>query len=218
MFEVSWGDRKMYLFFVFAVPMVLTLGTLAVWWNTRLMHPSPLPLGNIFPKLCAVIWEEVHNYCERNEQVPPGRNHLQWETRSNQASVCRGYIDDMASNTKLFLQVLRFEKRKIDPHKLSLQYETWETLTLRMVDEASALRWFLVKARAGLTLHSWVGVRVSWQAMETRLREYKVVEQDFVALVSMMSDEVYYTMLVERLGLSNWRLIYGGGSSETPAS
>lgn len=208
----------MALFLVLAVPFVLCLGICVVVSYVRFGRPTPLPLGNIFPKLCAIIWDEIRNYCERSEQMPFGLNHLQRETHSNQASICRGYVDDMASNTKLFLQVLRFEKKKIDPHKLSLQYETWETLTLRMVDEASALRWFLVKAHAGLTLRSWVGVRVSWQAMEKRLREYKLMEQDFLALVSMMSDEVYYNMLVERLGLSNWRLIDGGGSSETPAS
>jgi hypothetical protein len=211
----------MELLLVIAGPTILLLLALVALSYKFLKRPTPLPLGSIFPLVCAVIWDEIRNYCQYCEQPSSGRSRLQWETHSNQASVCRGYVDDMASNTKLFQQVLRFEKKKIDPRKSSLQYETWETLTLRMVDEASALRWFLVKAQAGLTLRSWAGVRLSRQAMEKMLVQYKQLEQDFLALVRIGSDEVYYNMLVERLGLSNfsnWRLIDGGGSPESPAS
>jgi hypothetical protein len=171
-----------------------------------------MPLGNIFPHVCAIIWDEIHNYCEYLEEASAEQSHLHREIRSSHASVSRRYMDGMASNTKLFLQVLRFEKKKIDPQKSSLHYETREILTLRMIDEASSLHWFLLKARASLTLRSWIGVRMSRQTMDKMLHEYKQLEQDFVALVQMASDEVYYNMLVERLGLSNWRLIDGGSS------
>lgn len=207
----------MALFFIFAAPFVLWVGLLALVSYLRVARPTPLALGSIFPYVCAVIWDEIHTYCEHIEQAYAARSHLQRETRSNQAIVSRRYVDGMSSNTKLFLQVLQFEKKKIDPRKSSLHYEPWETLTLRMVDEASALRWLLVKAQLGLALRSWVGVRMSRQAMDKILREYKQLEQDFVALIKMASDEVYYNMLVERLGLSNWRLI-DGGLPETPAS
>jgi hypothetical protein len=201
----------MNLFFLFVAPAIFIVGILTALSYKFLRRPSPLPLGSIFPLVCAVIWDEIHNHCEYIEQASTARNHLQRQVRSNQASVSRKYVGEMVLNTKLFLQVLRFEKKKIDPHKSSLQYETWETLTLRMIDEASSLHWFLLKARVGLTLRSWMGVRVSRQAMDKMLHEYKQLEQDFVALVRA-SDEVYYTMLVERLGLSNWRLIDGGSS------
>lgn len=206
----------MALFFVFAAPFVLCVGLLALVSYLRVVRPTPLALGSIFPYVCAVIWDEIHTYFEHIEQAYAAR-HLQRETRSNQAIVSRRYIDGMSSNTKLFLQVLRFEMKKIDPHKSSLHYEPWETLTLRMVDEASALRWLLVKAQLGLVLRSWVGIRMSRQVMDKILREYKQLEQDFMALIKMASDEVYFNMLVERLGLSNWRLI-DGGSPETHAS
>lgn len=206
----------MALFFVLGVPFILCLGIWALVSYAHVVNPTPLALGSIFPKLCAVNWDEIHNYCEHIEKV--NVDYLQREIRANHASVSRTYVDGMALNIKLFQQVLRFEKKKIDPHKSSLQYETWETLTLRMVDESSAVRWMVVKTRARLALRSWAGIRLSRQAMDKMLVEYKQLEQDFVALVRMASDEVYYNMLVERLGLSNWRLIDGGGPSETPAS
>lgn len=195
---------------IFAFSFLLYLGTWLFLSFMRLKRPTPLALGSIFPHLCAVIWDEIYDHCERIEQVNSASKYLQRETRSNQASVSRKYLDGMASNTKLFLQVLRFEKKKIDPQKSSLNYETREILTLRMIDEASTLHWFLIKARVALAGRSWMGVRMSRHAMDKLLREYKQLEQDFVALVSMASDEVYYNMLVERLGLSNWRLIDGG--------
>jgi hypothetical protein len=207
----------MNLFFVGAVPIAVILGIWAVSEYLRLRRPSALALGSAFPKLCVVSSDEIQSYFEDSNQGNYGGDHLRRETALQRSKVARRYVGQMAANTRLFQQVTRFEKLKIDPHKSSLEYETRETLILRLVDESSDVRWLLVKAQASLALRSCVGGTISVRTMRRILGQYKQLEQDFVALVGMASDDVYYTMLVERLGLSNWRLLEGG-SSETPAS
>jgi hypothetical protein len=196
--------------------MVLFLGICIFLWQMRLHRPSPLALGSAFPKLCVVSTDEIQAYSRNNEVENAHVKHLRRETYSKQAKVNKRYVGQMVDNTKLFQQIARFEKLKIDPYKSSLEYDTRETLTLRLVDEASSVRWFLFKAQTSLALRSWIGVRVSQRTVQKILGEYKQLEQDFVALVAMASDDTHYTMLVERLGLNNWRL-FDGGSSETPA-
>lgn len=204
----------MHFFLVAAVPIALVLGLYTVLFYLQLKRPSPKALGCAFSKFCVVSADEIKSYYEADENEDFA-DHLRREFASQQLRVSRRFVGLMASNTKLIQQVIRFEKLKINPHKSSLDYETRETLTLRLVDEASAVRWFLLKGQATLALRSCLGIRIGRQAMRNMLAEYKQLEQDFLALVRMGADEVYYTMLVERLGLSNWRLFDG---SSTPAA
>ncbi|MCI0420572.1 MAG: hypothetical protein L0312_15330 [Acidobacteria bacterium] len=44
------------------------------------------------------------------------------------------------------------------------------------------------------------------RALKALLAQYKHLEQEIVTLTSMAQDDCYYTMLVERLGLTNWGL------------
>jgi hypothetical protein len=84
---------------------------------------------------------------------------------------------------------------------------------LRLVDEAASVRWLLVRGQIGLSIRAFIGTKLRRQAVEKLLKlttEYKQLEQDAVALVGMATDDCYYTMLIERLGLSNWGLIDGG--------
>ena len=119
----------------------------------------------------------------------------------------------MTCNTTLLQQVARFEELKINPTQSSLDYSPRETLALRLADEAAALRWILIKGQIGIAVGAVVGTRIREEAVEKLLqltREYKQLEQDAVALVGMATDECYYEMLIERLGLTHWGLIEGG--------
>jgi hypothetical protein len=49
-------------------------------------------------------------------------------------------------------------------------------------------------------------LNVKQRALKARLAQYKHLEQEIVTLTSMAQDDCYYTMLVERLGLTNWGL------------
>jgi hypothetical protein len=111
----------------------------------------------------------------------------------------------MAWNAKLFKQALRFEKTKIDPAK-SLDSEPRETLVLELVDEAAATRWLLVKAQMSMAAPALLGLNMKQRALKALLAQYKHLEQEIVTLTSMAQDDCYYTMLVERLGLTNWSL------------
>jgi hypothetical protein len=44
------------------------------------------------------------------------------------------------------------------------------------------------------------------------LAYYKKLEDDIIELAGMAEDDCYRRMLIERLGLNNWRLIPGGGA------
>jgi hypothetical protein len=119
----------------------------------------------------------------------------------------------MTCNTKLFQQVVRFEVLKISSSKSSLDYSPRETLALRLADEAAAVRWVLIKGQIEIAVRAVSGTRIREEAVEKLLqltREYKQLEQDFVALVGMATDKCYYEMLIERLGLTEWGLIEGG--------
>jgi hypothetical protein len=203
----------MHVFIVIAVPIIVVVLIFARLSYVDLRTPSPIALGSALSKLCVVSADEIHDYCETGGNGISRPGHLLRQTGSKQAKVIRRYIEQMKWNTKLFQQVARFEELKIDPAKSSLDYETRETLALRLVDEAAAVRWLLVKGHVSLTIRAVTGTKLRRQAVE-KLRklttEYKQLEQDAVALVSMATDDCYYTMVVERLGLSNWGLIEGG--------
>jgi hypothetical protein len=198
---------------VFAAPMILLLG-IALWmYYAHIKHGSPVALGSALPKLCVVSADEIYFYCENAGKENEDGSHLRQQAWRKQLRVTRGYVGQMACNTKLFQRVALFEEMKIDPAKSSLEYETQETLILRLVDESAQVRWLLAKAQMGLAIRVFAGPRTRQQALAKVLQlvaEYKQLEQDVVALVGMASDDCYYTMLVERLGLSNWRLFDGG--------
>jgi hypothetical protein len=51
-----------------------------------------------------------------------------------------------------------------------------------------------------------LGLNVKQRALKALLAQYKHLEQEIVTLTSMAQDDCYHTMLVERLGLTNWGL------------
>lgn len=203
----------MNVFVMVGLPVVIVLIVLASVLYTQIRRPAPVALGSALPKVRVVSSDEIHEYCDN--RVSDTVSYSRRETRWKQLEVTRKYISQMTWNAKLFQQVARFEGLKIDPAKSSLDYAPRETLALRLAEEATAVRWLLVKGQIGITLRAVSGVRIRQEAAE-KLRqlvgEYKQLEQDAVALVGMATDDCYYTMLIERLGLSNWGLIEGGSS------
>jgi hypothetical protein len=51
-----------------------------------------------------------------------------------------------------------------------------------------------------------LGLNVKQRALKALLAQYKHFEQEIIPLTSMAQDDCYYTMLVERLRLTNWGL------------
>jgi hypothetical protein len=203
----------MHLFIVTGIPMIIAILLLGCLSYVELRKPSPIALGSALPKFDAVSVDEIHGYCKTRDDQIASPAHLRRQTDRNQATVIRRYIAQMTRNTKLFQQVARFEVLKIDPAKSSFDYETRETLALRLIEEANAVRWLLVKGQLDITKRKLGGEGVRRQAVETLLKltgEYKQLEQDAVAWVGMGADACYQEMLIERLGLSNWGLIDGG--------
>jgi hypothetical protein len=200
---------------VFAPIVIATLiGLMLAYYNIR--RPVPVALGSVLAKVCVVSADEIFAYCDTStpeEDIVP---HLRREAAWNQLAVSRRYIDQMTWNTRLFQQVARFEMLKIDPAKSSMQYATSESLTVSLAEEAAKVRWLLVKGQVALAVRRLPGLKVRTRAID-KLRElmteYKQLEEDAVALVRIAGDDCYYSMLVERLGLSGWRLIDGGSSA-----
>jgi hypothetical protein len=195
----------MMLFVECVVPFIVVVAVYIAKYWLDVSRPAPRALGSILPKLCVVSSDEIQLYCGLHEEEPAA-NHLQGELRRSQICVVWGYLRQMAWNTKLFQQALRFEKMKIDPAKSSLDYEPRETLVLELVDEAAARRWLLVKAQMSMAARALLGLNVTQKALKALLAQYKHLEQEIVTLTSMAQDDCYYTMLVERLGLTNWGL------------
>jgi hypothetical protein len=176
----------------------------------KLKYPSPLALGCIIPKLCAVGSAEILRYNKKEEDEQRTAKHLRREVRWKQFRVNWGSLCEEESNTMLFQRAVRFEKMKIDPAKSALEYEQREILILELVNQADDMRWTLFRAQAVLLLRTMLRLGIDQELFITLLAQYKKLEEDIVALAGMAEDDCYREMLVERLGLSNWGLIEGG--------
>lgn len=206
------GSVRMNVFIVIAVPVLLLIIICGFVLYMHVRQPSPVAIGSALPKFYAVSTDEIQDYRNGRTRENTDAGRMSRQARWKQVRVVREYIRQMIWNTKLFQQVARFEKLKIEPAKSSMQYKTFETLALRLVEESAAVRWLLIKGQIRLTVHAFTGGRISQRALELLLQlvlEYKHLEDDASAWVSMASDE-YHQMLIERLGLSNWGLIDGG--------
>jgi hypothetical protein len=205
---------KINVFIVIAVPFIIVASALVRLLYLQIRRPSPVALGSAFPKMCVVNSDEIHEY--RDDRKSDTASYWQPGTQWKQVRVTRKYIGPMTCNTKLFQQVARFEVLKINPSKSSIDYSPRETLALSLADEAAAVRWLLIKGQIGIAVRAVSGIGIREEAVERLLqltREYKQLEQDFVALVGMATDDCCYAMLIERLGLSNWWGLIEGGSS-----
>lgn len=196
------------------LPLALIAAAPLIRTYIKIKYPTPRALGEILPKLCVVAADEIRTYNELLEQERRLNPDLRRILRTNQIRINRSYLGQMAWNTSLFQEVLRFEAMKIDPAKSSFDYESRETLVLDLVDESTQLRWELTRAKRDLAICAALGRVVDQDSLTTLLGNYKQLEQDFIALTDMAEDTCYRDMLIERLGLINWNLV--GGESSTP--
>src|SRR5437016_8704324 len=206
----------MRLILELSLPIIIVL--VAIYFlrtYLTLKRPSPLALGCIIPKLCAVRSEEILRYNEVNEDDSRVASHLRREVLWMQSRVNSGYLREMAWNTTLFQCALRFEKMKIDPSKSALKYEPRETLVSELVNEAAVMRWQLFRWQVSLLSQATLRLSMNQQVLITLLAQYKHLEQEMVTLASMADDDCFHKMLIERLGLTNWNLYEG--NSPTPA-
>lgn len=198
----------------FIVEIILPIVVVAALYRgistyRKIKYPAPLVIGCIIPKVCAVVYNEVVAYCNRMETEKGLSGRLGREARKNHFVVNWGYLREQALNTKLFLRALLFEKSKIE-QKPGLKYAQRETLIWELIEEVTELRWKQVRWQFVLLLRGKLGLRISKDMLLELLKEYKTLEEEMIAFVSM-EDNCYRDMLMERLGLVNWGLVNGDG-------
>ena len=198
------------------IPGILIVGLFVLRIRRDLRRPPAIAFGCIIPQVCVVNAEEVQAYCRTLDALDEKENHLERERRWKQLRILWGFLREMTGNTRLFQGAVRFEHTKIDPAKSSLDYEARETLIFELVPEAAEMRVKLYKAQVNFLSRTIMGLRADQRVLIRLLRQYKQLEQDIIALASMSEDTCYRDMLIENLGLGNWR-IFEGGSEPDPA-
>jgi hypothetical protein len=167
--------QKPDVFIFITFPLIIVASAAGYILYARIVRPSPVALGSLIPKFCVVSVDEIGDYCERTHGAEIQVAHGQ--TRGIQ--VAQKYLAQMSWNTRLIQQLARFEKLKIDPLKSSLDYESRETLILQLTEEATAVRWLLLKSRLLLLTRVFSGTRVSTHVadkLKHLMREYKQLE------------------------------------------
>lgn len=173
-------------------------------------YPKPRPLGRVLPKLCVVDADEILHYREVLKEEWESKPHLRRKLRRNQIRINSAYFGQMACNTFRFQQVIWFEHLKIDPGKSSFEYEPREVLIENLIDESARLRSEVFSARVDLTKQALLGRAIDQERLQRLLGKYKGLEHDIIELAGMAKDTTCRDMLIERLGLTNWRIVDGG--------
>lgn len=182
----------------------------------RVRYPSPLVWGLILGKIGPVRAHNVFDYNKKLESEEGLNWRARRESRQQQFKVNWGYLSVQTKNTSAFLQALRFEKLKIKSSKPGLQYERLEVAIVALIEEANELRWQQVRWQFVLQLRGKFGMGVDKETFNNLLVQYKFFEENMVAL-AQAEGLWLYDMLVERLGLTEWRVIEGGQSDYDPA-
>lgn len=201
---------------VFSLPLVLYAVFAVLRIRRDLTRPPAIAFGCLIPNVCVVNAEEIQTFCREVERLKQKENHLQRQRRWKQLRILWGFLRAMTWNTRLFQGGVRFEHTKIDPAKSSLDYEKRETLIVELVPETGEMRMELYKAQVSFLSRTILGRRVDQKVLIRLWGQYKQLEQDIIALAGMSGDTSYRDMLIDNLGLTNWR-IFGGGSGPEPA-
>lgn len=182
-----------------------------------LRRPIARALGCIFSKLCVVSYEEIKQYCELLEGESRIPSHLWREIRRKKAYVIGEFVRQMMRNTRSFQQAVRFDDKKIDPRKSSLEHDLRESLVKALVEETAEVRWRLYKCQVSLLFRATLRLNVDQNVLMDLLRQYKKLEEDMVELTRWAEDRSHVQILMERLGLLSWGIVNGDGSEPNPA-
>ena len=195
---------------VYAPGAVVLLILLGVLWFRGIQYPSALVWGSVLGDVGPV---RAHNVLEYNKSLEDDDEPATWRARrlerSQQFKVNWGYLAVETKNATAFLQALRFERLKIKSNKPGLQYEPLETAIVALIEEATELRWQQVRWKFVLQFHAKLGLKTDKDMFNALLVSYKHLEEHVVALAHA-EGQWLYDMLVERLGLTEWRVIEGG--------
>lgn len=202
----------MVLFLEIILPFVaVVLALVSVTTYRKIDRPSPLVWGRILPDLGAVRAHEVLDYNKQFENEEPIRGRLEREDRRRKFAVNWGYLRAEVGNTVLFQRALLFESNTIDAKKPGSEYELRELATLELLDEATQLRWEQVRCQIRLQFRAKLGLEIDKEVFGNLLVRYKVLEEHMIELAETKGQWLR-DMMVERLGLTEWRLIEGGQS------
>jgi hypothetical protein len=197
---------------LFAVlPAILAIALIfALVLVKKIQYPSELVWGSILGKVGPA---RAHLVLDYNKQLDEEATECRVgrKARRQQFKVNWGYLLSETKNTTLFLQTLRFEKLKIKESKRGLQYDPQEMAIVALIDEATELRWQQIRWQVNVQLRSKLGLQIDRSMFLTLLVYYKNLEKGMVALAEV-EGQWLKDMLLERLGLTEWRLIEGGQS------
>lgn len=182
----------------------------------KVRYPSPLLWGCIVNRVVPVRAHLVLDYNEQIDDEEPLGGRLGREARRQQFKVNWGYLCAETQDTALFLQALRFEKLKISAAKPGLKYEPREVAVVELINEATELRWKQVRWQVILQLRAKLGLKIDREMFLTLLVHYKNLEEHMIALAETEGNWLK-DMLLERLGLMEWRVISGGQAEPEPA-
>jgi hypothetical protein len=198
---------------LFAVlPTILAIALISVLvLIKKIQYPSEVVWGSILGK---VVPARAHLVLDYNKQLDDEEHTEGWagrKERRHQFKVNWKFLLSETKNTTLFLQTLRFEKLKIKESKRGMQYDVQEMAIVALIDEATELRWQQVRWQVNVQLRSKLGLQIDRSMFLTLLVYYKNLEKGMVALAEV-EGKWLKDMLLERLGLTEWRLIEGGQS------
>lgn len=195
-----------------AILVVLFVGL----FYKKLRYPSPLVWGRILGKIGPV---RAHSVLDYNDELE-SEESLSWrtrrESRRQQFEVNWGYLSVQTQNTTALLQALRFEKLKIKFNTPGLKYERLEVAVVALIEEAMDLRWEQIRWQFVLQLRDKLRLKVDPEMFNGLLYDYKIFEEHIIAL-AQAEGKWLYDMLVERLGLTEWRVIGGSQGEADPA-
>lgn len=175
----------------------------------KVQYPSPVVWGSMVNGLGPVRAHQVLDYNKEIDNEEPLRGRLGREAGRQHFKVNWGYLCRGTKNTTLFLQALRFEKLKIKAGKPGLKYDPRETAIVALIAEATELRWKQIRWQLALQLRRKLGLKIDRAVFTTLFVFYKNFEREMVALAETEGTWLK-DMLLERLGLTEWRLIEGG--------
>jgi hypothetical protein len=199
------------------LPIVFIVAFLFRRFFRNLKDPSRIPFGCMASRVCVVYAREIKDYCRKMMELREVGARLQRKRRWQQFRVMWGHARAMMWDTRLFQGSSLFEKDTIDAAKSSLDYSPREMLVTELVAETSDMRLKLFRLQVYLLRQTILGRRIDPNLFIEILGEYKHLEQEMVILADMSEYRNYREMLIDNLGLRDWRIVEGGLSGPEPA-